>query len=327
MNIAFAFAAALAAATLSPLAHAQPATAAGASNGPIRLLSGAPPGTPADVAARVISEPLASELGQPVIVENRPGAINTIAMAAVAKSPPDGLVLGLFGMVSTVAPAMLAAMPYDTLHDLVPVGQLSSLANVLVVRADSPIRSFDQLLEAARAAPGKLTYASGGNGTPAHLAGELLEQRLGVDLLHVPFKGAVAGVVAVIGGHVDLMFATTPAVAEHVRSGRLRALATTASERIAALPDVPSGNELGRGDLVVRDWNGIVAPAGTPAATVERLAAALKKVLAQESVQARLRAVGMEAATGSDPAAFRALIESELARWTAVVREAGLRAD
>jgi tripartite-type tricarboxylate transporter receptor subunit TctC len=327
MKIPWTLAAALVAAALGPIAHAQPPVAAGASTGPVRLLSGAPPGTPADVAARVISEPLATELGQAVVVENRPGAVNAIAMAAVAKAPPDGLVLGLFGLVSTVAPALLPSLPYDTLRDLVPVRQLSSVSNVLVVRADSDLRSFEQLVAAAKAGPGKLTYASGGNGTPAHLSGELLKQRAGIDLLHVPFNGAVAGVVAVIGGHVDLMFATAPAVAEHLKSGRLRAIATTAAERIAAFPDVPTTTELGRGDLVVRDWHGIVAPAGTPAATVERIAAALQKVLAQEPVQARLRAIGMDVAADSSPRAFRTLIESELVRWAAVVREAGIRLD
>lgn len=319
--------AALAAAVVAAVTLAQPLPAATYPTKPVRLISGAPPGTPADVAARTISDSLAGELGQPVIVENRPGAINTIAMSAVANAPPDGHVLGLLGMVSTVAPSLLAQVPYDTLRDLAPVRQLSSLANVLVVRADAPVESLEALVAAARKERGKLTYASGGNGTPAHLIGELLKRVAGVDLLHVPFKGAPAGVGAVLGGHVDLMFATAPAVTGHVQSGRLRAIVTTAPQRNAAMPEVPTAAELGLPALTVQDWNGVVAPAGTPVATIKRIADALEKALAREDVQRRLTAAGMQPAVVSDPEAFGLLVRSELERWAALVRSAGIRAD
>ena len=309
------------------VAWVRPPIAASFPAKPVRLISGAPPGTPADVAARAISDALAAELGQPVVVENRPGAINTIAMAAVAGAPPDGHVLGLFGMVSTLAPNLLPSLPYDTRRDLVPVAQLSWVANVLVLRADARFGSVAELIDYARANPGRLSYASGGNGTPAHVTAELFKQTAGVDLLHVPFKGAVAGVTAVIGGHVDLMFATAPAVAAHVRDRRLKAIATTAPARLPGLPDVATMAELGYPGLTVRDWNGVVAPAGTPPAVVSRLAAAVQNVLAQESVRERLRAVGLEAAQAWGPDEFRRLIDSELDRWAALVRRAGIRAD
>jgi tripartite-type tricarboxylate transporter receptor subunit TctC len=159
------------------------------------------------------------------------------------------------------------------------------------------------------------------------LAAELLKQTAGIDVLHVPFKGAVAGVTAVLRGHVDLMFATAPAVAAHAKSERLKAIATTSPTRLQALPDVPTMVELGYPELTVRAWNGIVAPGGTPPAVVSRVAAALQKVLAQAPIRDRLRAVGLEAADASDPEAFRQLIEAELDRWGALVRSAGIRAD
>jgi tripartite-type tricarboxylate transporter receptor subunit TctC len=179
-------------------AAAQPA--APTSSTPLVIVTGAAAGTPGDVVARAIAGPLALELGQPVVVENRPGAIGTVAIAAVARARPDGQLLGIFGLPAAVAPALLRSVPYDSVRDLAPVRQLSTVSNVLVVRADAPFASVDDLLAAARKAP--LTYASGGNGTPAHLAGELLAQTLGLQLQHVPFNGAVAGVTAVVGGHV-----------------------------------------------------------------------------------------------------------------------------
>jgi tripartite-type tricarboxylate transporter receptor subunit TctC len=169
-------------------------TAAPAPSGPLLIVTGAAAGTPGDVVARAISGPLAAELGQPVVVENRPGAIGTVAIAAVARAKPDGQLIGIFGLPAAVAPALLHSVPYDSAHDLAPVRQISAVTNVLVVRADGPFATLGALVAAARTAP--LTYASGGNGTPAHLAGELFAQTLGLQLQHVPFNGAVAGVTA-----------------------------------------------------------------------------------------------------------------------------------
>lgn len=298
--------------------------AAPGSEAPLVLMVGGPAGTPGDVVARAVSGPLAAELGQAVVVENRPGAIGTVALAAVARARPDTQMLGVLGLQAAVAPALLASVPYDTLRDLTPVRQLSSVSNVLVVRADSPLRSFEGLLAAARG--GQLTYGSGGNGTPAHLAGELFRQHLRLDLQHVPFNGAVAGVTAVVGGHVDMMFATTPSVMALLKAGKLHALATTSARRLAALPDVPTVAELGMADVTLRDWHGLVAPAGASPERVERIAAAVGRVLATEGVQQRLAAAGLDAAGASGPAAFGQFVADEIARWGGVVRQARIRA-
>lgn len=292
---------------------------------PVRLLTGAPPGTPGDVVARIVAEPLAARLGQPVIVENRPGAINTLALAAVARAEPDGHTLGVLGMPSTVAPSLLASMPYDTARDLAPVRQLSWVSNVLVVRPSSQWRSVAELVAAAKARPRELAYASGGNGTPAHLAAALFSQRAGLELRHVPYKGVVAGVAAVMGEQVDLMIAVAPAALANIRAGKLRALATPAPARLAALPEVPTLSELGY-SVDVRDWHGVVAPRGTPRPVIERLESTLAAVLALPDVKERLARVGLEPAESSADA-FASHIRAEVLKWARVVSDAGIKPD
>lgn len=292
---------------------------------PVRLLTGAPPGTPGDVVARIVAEPLAARLGQPVIVENRPGAINTLALAAVARAEPDGHTLGVLGMPSTVAPSLLASMPYDTARDLAPVRQLSWVSNVLVVRPSSQWRSVADLVAAAKARPRELAYASGGNGTPAHLAAALFSQRAGLELRHVPYKGVVAGVAAVMGEQVDLMIAVAPAALANIRAGKLRALATPAPARLAALPEVPTLSELGY-SVDVRDWHGVVAPRGTPRPVIERLESTLAAVLALPDVKERLARVGLEPAESSADA-FASHIRAEVLKWARVVSDAGIKPD
>lgn len=291
----------------------------------IRLISGAPPGTPGDVVARIVAEPVGARLGQPVIVENRPGAINTIALAALARAEPDGHTLGILGMPSTVAPSLLAAMPYDTLRDLAAVRQLSWVSNVLLVRSEGPLGSVPDLVAAAKARPRELTYASGGNGTPAHLAGAVFAQRAGLELRHVPYKGVVAGIGAVLGGQVDMMMAVAPAALPQIRAGKLRALATPAPTRLAALPETPTLAELGYA-VDVRDWHGVVAPAATPKAVVAALDAALAEALQRPDVKERLARVGLEPAESSADA-FTSHIRAEIGKWARVVSDAGIKPD
>jgi tripartite-type tricarboxylate transporter receptor subunit TctC len=299
--------------------------AAQVSQKPIRIITGAPPGTPGDVSVRIMADPLAAALGHPVLVENRPGAIGTIGLGAVAKAPADGFTLGTFTMPSTVAQSLLHKMPYDTVSDFAPVRQLAWVSNVLVVRSAAPFSSVAELVSAAKARPQHFTFASGGNGTPAHVAAELFRLNAGIEMRHVPFNGAVAGVAAVMGDQVDMMFAIAPAVLGHIRAGKLRALATPAPSRIPALPDLPTLVELGYA-VDVRDWTGIVAPAATPKAVVARLDTALGAVLAQREVKDRLAAAGFEPAeSGAD--AFAALIRSEVQKWARVVNEAGIKPD
>lgn len=292
---------------------------------PVRVITGAPVGTPADVAVRILAEPLGALLGQPVIIENRPGAIGTIGLGAVVKASADGYTLGTFTMPSTVAQSLLQKMPYDTVRDFAPVRQLAWVSNVLVVRPAAPFASVRELVDAAKSRPQQLTFASGGNGTPAHVSGELFRLAAAIEMRHVPFNGAVAGVAAVMGEQVDMMFAIAPAVIGHIHAGRLRALATPAPSRLPALPELPTLAELGYA-VDVRDWTGIVAPAATPKLVVARLESALSAVLAQKEVKGRLAAAGFEPAESSADA-FGALIRAEVQKWARVVTEAGIKPD
>jgi tripartite-type tricarboxylate transporter receptor subunit TctC len=294
---------------------------------PIRVIAPSAPGSPPDVIARLLSEPLAAVLGQPVVVENRSGASGTIGLAAVARADPDGYTLGVVTLPSVVAPSLLTKVPYDPAKDLAPVRQLIWSSNVLVVPSSAPYASLAELVTAAKARPGQIQFASGGNGTPAHLSGELFKLGAGLDIQHIPFKGTVPGLAAVIAGQVDLMFATAGVAAAHIKAGKLRALATSAPARIGAFPEVSTMQELGFTDLAVRDWLGIVGPAATPKPLIERIAAAASKVLTRPEVHDRLTAVGYEPVADSDPEAFARLIQSELVRWAKVVREAGIKAD
>lgn len=294
---------------------------------PIRLIVHAPAGSPPDVIARIIGERLAPALGQPIVVENRVGASGTIALAAVAKAAPDGYTLGTMTVSHAVAPGLVAQLPYDTERDLAPVLQTTRTSVLLIVHSDSPLRSVSELVVAAKAQPGRLTYASGGNGTPVHLAGEVFKWRAGVDIHHVPYKGAVAAVTALLAQQVDLLSMTPGTVVGPIRSGKLRALATTGPARLAAFPEVPTLVELGFTNFDVRDWQGLVVPAKTPRPVIDRLASEVARVLEQPEVKERIAGIGMEPVADSSPEAFAALIRSELPRWAKIVREAGVRLD
>jgi len=294
---------------------------------PIRLIVPGPPGVPPDLAARVISDRLARALREPVIVENRPGATGTIGLAEIAKAPPDGHTIGMLGMPYTVAPNFFSRLPYDTARDLAPVSQVAWSAQLLVVRSSSPWLSLDNLVTAARASPGNLTFASGGPGTTSHLVGEVFKRRAGVDIRHIPFKGSMPGVAAVMGGQIDLMFAPAGSAAGQVKSGKLRPLATATLARLAAYPDVPTMAELGYPAVDVRDWCGIVAPAGTPKEIITRLASEVRSATVDPAVRDRLAAVMLDPALDSNPEQFGSLIRTELERWAKFVRDTGIRAD
>ncbi len=294
---------------------------------PIRLIAPSAPGSPPDVVARILADWLTARLGQPVIVENRPGAIGTVGLAAVAKAAPDGYTLGMIALPYVVAPSLISRLPYDTVRDLAPIGQAVWSSNMLVVRSESPWHSPSDLIAAARARPGRLTFASGGNATPAHLAGESFKLRAGIELTHVPYKGTVPGVTALLGEQVDMMFATTGVVAGHLKSGRLRALATVSPSRLSAYPDVPTMSELGYARFDIRDWHGMVAPAATPKEIVAKLAGEMRNAISDPQVSKRIVAVMFEPAYDSGPEQFGMLIRSELEKWSKVVREAGLRVD
>ena len=290
---------------------------------PLKLVVPFPPGGVADVLARPLAQALGTRLGQTVVVENRGGAAGTIGAAAVAKAAPDGLTL-LFGTANELAmtPPLHPDLPYDPRSGFAPVTPVAAFPNVLVVRPGSGLETVPALLAAAKVR--SLSYASSGIGSTNHLSGALLAEQAGVALTHVPYNGGGPALNDVIAGHVDMFFATLPSVTGHVRGGQLRALLVTAAQRSPALPDVPGASEAGLPDLLVSTWNGVLAPAGTPAAVVARLHAEILAALAEPALRERYALVGAEPLTLS-PADFAALRARDLDRWTAVVRRAGIR--
>ncbi|VTU19720.1 Argininosuccinate lyase [Variovorax sp. RA8] len=286
------------------------------------IIVGGPPGTPGDIVARVLSDPLGKELGQPIVVENRPGAAGSIALGAVRRATADGNTLGVFALQSTVAAHTVKSLPYDTARDLAPVRQISTVANVLVVRSEGTAVEFADLLR--RDPQSRLAYASGGTGTPSHLAAELFAQHVKTQIRHVPFNGPIAALTALAGGHVDAMFATAPASLPLIKGGKLRPLAVTSPQRLPTLPDVPTLVELGYADASLVDWHGLVAPAGTPPERIEQISTAIGKVLADESVRQRLQSAGVQPVGASGPPAFRSFVDDETRRWTEVLRRGGI---
>ncbi len=291
------------------------------------ILPGAP-GSPPDVAARIVSAPLALALGQPVIVDNRPGASGTIALATMAKAAPDGYTFGMLSVPQVVAPALYPQLPYDTVRDLAPIAQLvwnSSL--VVVVRSSIPVRSVNELIAAAKAKPGQFTFASVGNGSLPHIAGEFLRLRAGIDIRHIPFKSGPPAFAALMGDQVDMFVSSASTVSAGLQSGKLRALATTSPSRLASYPEVPTMIEAGFPGIEMRDWFVVTAPQGVPGTIVERIAGEVRKTMALPEVSGRLAGIGMEPVLDSTPEQARALVRSELQRWATVVREAGIHAD
>jgi tripartite-type tricarboxylate transporter receptor subunit TctC len=293
---------------------------------PIRLVSPFPPGAVVDTLCRTIAAPLGEALGQPVIVENRPGAGGNIGMEMVAKAPPDGYTIGMGGIAQhAINPSVYAKMPFDPLRDFAPVIFVARNVNVLVVHPSVPAQDVQELIAYARANPGKLSFGSAGTGTSQHLAGELFKQLTGVEMTHVPYKGAGPAVSDLLAGQIPLMFADISAVLAHVRAGKLRALGVTSRNRTALL-DVPTIIEQGVPGFDVNAWFGLLAPAGTPREVVQRLNAETAKVLRSGATLERLQALGLTAEPGT-PEQFAELIAAELARWSKIVRDANIRAE
>ena len=306
----------------APQVEAQPAQPVK----PMRVMVPGAAGSPPDALVRIIGEPLAA-LGRPVIVENRPGGIGTLALGVVAKAPPDGNTLGVIGLTQLVAPSLLPEIPYDFERDLAPVTQLVWTANVLVVRASSPLATPGDFVALAKAKPRRLTYATAGNGTPSHLAAALFMHHAGIDVQHVPFRGIPAGLAALMGEQVDVAFSGIATALPLVQSGKLRALGTAAARRLPALPDLATISEAGYPGFQLNEWYGLAAPAGTPREIVARLAVEWARVVALPQTEARLVQLGLYPAETTGPEALRAVIRTEQPRWKEIVREAGIRAN
>jgi tripartite-type tricarboxylate transporter receptor subunit TctC len=304
---------------------ARPVEASGYPDRPIKLIVPTVPGTVPDVLSRLIGDRLATVLGQPLVIENRPGAIGTIGLNAVAKALPNGYTLGVLTVPYIIAPRLLAQVPYDTERDLAPVTLVAWNYTLLAVPIASPVRSVADLVNLAKVKPGELKFSSPGNATPPHLAGELFERAAGIDLVHIPYKGASASTTALATGEVDMGFASPGVIAQYVKAGKLRTLATAAPRRLAAYPDLPTLRELGYA-VEISDWQGIVVPAGTPKDVIATLHAAITKVIAAEDFKQRLDTLGMEVG-GIGPAEYAAHIHNEIQRWGKLVRDAGIKAD
>jgi len=284
---------------------------------PLRLIVGFPPGGSSDTVARVVAQSLSPLLGQPVVVENKPGAGGVIGSDLVAKAAPDGYTLLLATAGHSTAAAMMAKLPFDAVRDFAWITTVTTYPFVIATAADSPIKSLPDLIARAKAAPGKLSYSSAGVGTSHHLLGEWLAAEAGIEMLHVPFKGGTSPVTEVVAGRVDVMFETMTLVLPHLKSGRLRALAVTSPEPKDYLPDVPPVAKTVPG-VVFQSWLGIAAPAGTPPAVVERLNRELRKVLDESEVQKRLSSLGGGSAPTS-PDLMRAQVQTEVERWKKLV--------
>ena len=291
---------------------------------PVRIVVGFPPGTTGDILARVAAPRMSESLGQPVLVENRPGAGSSIAAEAVAKSVADGHTLLLSTIANTINPS-LYKLGFDFSRDLAAVALLADVAGLLVAHPSAP-PTFQALTTAAKANPGTILYASSGNGTVTHLWGEMLNTSTGIKLAHVPYKGSSQAVTDLLGGSVALLFTPASTVIPHVAAGKLTALAVIGRQRLAALPNVPTMTELGVAGFESGLWFGLNAPAGTPPAVIERLNAEARRAFGLAEVKAQLTAQGIAADPGSAEA-FAAFIRQETDKWARVVRESGAKAD
>ncbi len=295
---------------------------------PIKLVVPYPPGGLTDTLARAIAEPLSKALGQPIVIDNKPGAGTLLGAQLVARSPADGYSL-LMATSTTlgVSPALYRNNMIDPVRDFAPVSLVASVPFFLVVHADSGWNSLQDVVDAARKAASPLQYGSAGNGSPHHLAMEMLQKASGAKFDHIPYKGSQLAVPDLLAGRFKLMVTDlTPAIA-HIRAGKLKVLATTAPQRSAMLPEAPSFAEAGVNGVQAVAWQGIVAPAGTPRAVIERLSLEINRIVASETLKSRCAAIGCDALPPVSPAEFTELVKNDLARWTQVVIDSGAKVD
>jgi tripartite-type tricarboxylate transporter receptor subunit TctC len=294
---------------------------------PIKFVIAAPAGSSIDVLARTIGDKLKDKLGQPVVVENRPAAGGTAATDFVAKSAPDGYTMLMsFNGPLAFGPHLYSKLPYDPQKDLLPVIITSSQPNVLAVTASLPVRSVRELVDYARANPGKLSYASVGNGSSSHLTMELLKATAGIDIVHIPFNGSPPAVTATVQGETQLVFAVMQPLQSQVQAGKLRALAVTTSKRFPLLPELPTIAEAGYPGFEALAWNGVLVAAATPRSIVERLNAEINAILKEPPVKSTLNAQGFELVGGTSED-FARLIKSESDKWAPVIKRTGAKVD
>lgn len=295
---------------------------------PLRFVVPYPPGGPVDVSARLLAPKLQAALGQPVVVENKPGAGGNLGADAVAKSAPDGYTIGM-GAIATHAinPSLMASVPYDPLRDFTHLALVVQVPNVLVVHNDVPAKSVAELVALAKSRPGKLDFASGSTGSTGHLAGELFKQMTGTYMVHIPYKGAAPAVADLLAGRVQLMFDNLASALPRVKAGQVRALAVTTLKRAPALPDLPTLDESGLKGFDMTTWWGVMAPALLPADITARLNAEVLKAMDEPDVKTRLRAMGMEGSAVRSPAQFSAFVAAEAKLYAGLVKASGAKPD
>jgi tripartite-type tricarboxylate transporter receptor subunit TctC len=317
----------LACATLMIFAHQSAARAQTYPMKPIRVIIAQAPGSATDVVTRIISSKLQENLGQPLVVDARPGAGGTLGTEVAAKAAPDGYTLFMANNSTHGSnPALYAKLPYDAVRDFTPIIFAAATPYVLCVHPSLPVGTLKQLIAFAKSKPGQLNYASAGNGSTHHLSGELLKTMAGIDMVHVPYKGTTPAIAALLGGEVSVMFATVTGIQPHMKTGRAKALAVTTAKRSSMMPEVPTVAEAALPGFEMLSWFGLLGPAGIPAAVVTRINSETTRVLAMPDVKSALAAQGLEVMSGT-PDQFGDYIKREIAKISRIAKTAGIKAE
>lgn len=288
-------------------------------NKPIRIIVPNSPGGQTDLLGRLIGQKLSESWSQPVIIDNRGGANTIIGITLAAKAPPDGYTLAVASTSMAINPGLVRDLPYDNIKDISPVTNLANIPFLLVTHPSVPAKTTKEVIALAKASPNKLTFGSGGNGSPSHLSGELLKSMAGIGMVHVPYKGLGQSLVGLLSGQVDMVFAGPLIVAPHVKSGKLRAIAVGSTKRFPAMPDIPTVAEAGLPGYEAGIWFGIVAPGGTPSSIINQLNKEIVSILAQPDVSKRFDAINATV-IGDTPEQFAEFIKSETLKWSKVAR-------
>ena len=301
-------------------------TAGSFPNQPVRMVVPYPPGGPTDITARVVAAEMSKTIGQNIVIDNRPGASGMIGSEMVTKATPDGYTLLANASIHVINPSVYPDMRFDAIKDFTPITQLAQVPLVLVVPANSPIKSVKDLVEYAKANPGKVNFGSAGSASAQHLAGESFKIAAGIQMQHIPYKGSAPALTDLAGGQLQLMFDSMPSATPMINSGKLRAIAVTTTTRAKARPDLPTIAESGFPGFDISTWYAYWAPKGTPADVVEKLAASAAQALKNPEVIAKYEAMGAEP-VGSTPAQFAAYVESEAKKWSEIVKKSGEKLD
>ena len=303
------------------LSHAQPYPAK-----PIRMILAFPPGGPTDIVARVLAQKLTEQMGQQVIVDNKPGAGGNIGAELAARAPNDGYTMFYNTSAIVINPALYGKASYDTLKDFVPVALTAAIPMVLVVHPSLPARNMKEFVDLVKSKPGQMSYSSSGTGTITHLASAMLTAQMGLNAVHIPYKGSAPGLVDLAAGQTQFMTDTINTAIAYIKDGRMRAIAVTSAKRSSVLPDLPTFNEAGLPGFDAAAWQGVVLPAGAPSEVITKLNAEITKALQDAAVRARLAGQGADV-YGSTPAEYGAYIRAEMPRWAKIIKESGAKAD